>query len=155
MKKSPDPNTDHRIVSVVDISFEPELSSEDRAAVLDGLVAYNREQGFVWEHQPINVLARDEGGQIIGGLLGEINLRWLFVSALWVAPEKRGLDIGSALLREAEDRARERGCAGIYLDTFSFQARPFYERLGYELFGELTDCPPGEAKYYLHKRLSL
>jgi hypothetical protein len=40
----------------------------------------------------------------------------------------------------------------VYLDTYSFQARPFYERAGYRLFGELPDHPPGGAKYYLAKR---
>jgi hypothetical protein len=38
------------------------------------------------------------------------------------------------------------------LDTYNFQARPFYERAGYTVFGELPDHPPGGAKYYLAKR---
>jgi hypothetical protein len=41
----------------------------------------------------------------------------------------------------------------VYLDTFHFQARPFYERLGYQLFGTLPDSPPGGMRYYLYKRL--
>jgi hypothetical protein len=45
------------------------------------------------------------------------------------------------------------GCIGIYLDTYSFQARPFYERQGYTVFGVLADMPPGGAKYYLSKQL--
>jgi hypothetical protein len=39
------------------------------------------------------------------------------------------------------------------LDTFDFQARGFYERNGYELFGTLDDCPPGHKRYYLKKAL--
>ena len=54
----------------------------------------------------------------------------------------------------AESRARERGCIGVYLDTFEYQARPFYERLGYELFGTLEGYPPGYRQYYLAKRLA-
>ena len=49
--------------------------------------------------------------------------------------------------------ARERGCIGVYLDTYSFQARPFYERHGYAVVGVLPDMPPGGAMYYLAKRL--
>lgn len=115
---------------------------------------YNTEQGQLWEREPLNVVARDDDGRVVGGLIGEVNLRWLFVSALWVDEGARGSGIGSRLVREAESQARARGCAGIYLDTFSFQARPFYEKIGFTLFGELAGCPPGGAKYYLSKRLS-
>ncbi len=56
-------------------------------------------------------------------------------------------------MEAAERAARERGCVGVFLDTYSFQARPFYEGLGYTLFDELPDYPPGAAKHYLFKRL--
>lgn len=135
------------------VEFVSELDADDRRIVIDGLVAYNAARGHVWEHVPLNVLARDANENVVGGLLGEVNLGWLFVSALWVADEYRGTGIGAALVRQAEAEAIRRGCIGIYLDTFSFQARPFYERLGFEVFGELTDCPTGGARYYLSKRL--
>jgi hypothetical protein len=38
----------------------------------------------------------------------------------------------------AEVHARERGCHSAWLDTFSFQARGFYEKLGYDEFGTTT-----------------
>ena len=140
---------------MTDIRIEPvhEISADERLTVIDGLVGYNREQGFVWERGPLNVLARGAGGAVVGGLLGEVNLGWLFVSALWVDASVRGSGVGSRLMEAAEAEARRRACVGVHLDTFSFQARPFYEKLGFELFGELTDCPPGGAKYYLRKRL--
>ena len=40
-------------------------------------------------------------------------------------------------MRAAEEEARSRSCLGVFLDTYSFQARPFYEKLGYEQFGTL------------------
>jgi hypothetical protein len=40
------------------------------------------------------------------------------------------------------------------LETLSFQARGFYERYGYSVFGELDDFPPGHRKYFLKKNLS-
>jgi ribosomal protein S18 acetylase RimI-like enzyme len=60
----------------------------------------------------------------------------------------------SALMREAEAVARENGCTGIWLDTFSFQAPGFYEKLGYTVFGTLADYPPGHSRFFLHKTLS-
>lgn len=129
------------------------IAAEDRDAIVDGLLAYNAGHGARWAGRELSVVARDDAGAVIGGLLGETNLGWLFVAALWVAEPHRGLGVGSGLLAEAEQEARRRDCVGVYLDTYSFQARPFYERLGYQLFGTLSDCPPGAVKYYLYKRL--
>jgi len=56
------------------------------------------------------------------------------------------------LMGQAEGRARERGCHSTWLDTFSFQARGFYEKLGYEEFGRL-DYPPGHYRHFMRKRL--
>ena len=47
---------------------------------------------------------------------------WCFVE-LFVIPEQfRGQDLGSKLLPQAEDIARDRGCIGLWLDTYWFQA---------------------------------
>jgi hypothetical protein len=51
----------------------------------------------------------------------------------------------------AEAYARERGCRGAYLETFSFQARPLYEKLGFKVFGEIKDFPPGHSHFFLKK----
>jgi len=57
------------------------------------------------------------------------------------------------LLRATEDEGRRLGSHSAYLDTFSFQARPFYERHGYEVFGTLEDFPVGQQRYFLRKAL--
>ncbi len=54
----------------------------------------------------------------------------------------------------AEDYARYRNCHSAFLDTHTWQARPFYERRGYELFATLDDFPPGHQKFFLKKRLT-
>ena len=58
-------------------------------------------------------------------------------------------------MARAEAEARARGCVGAWLDTFGFQARPFYEALGYAVFGALEDQPPGHRRYVLMKRLDV
>lgn len=142
-----------RVKGVVVESAET-LADADRDVIVDGLLGYNADRGFPWAPRGLAVVARDRSGAVIGGLLGETNHGWLFVAALWVAERYRGRDIGTALLARAEREARRRRCIGVYLDTYSFQARPFYEQLGYRLFGTLPDCPPAGAKYYLYKRLT-
>ena len=64
----------------------------------------------------------------------------------------RGRGVGRELLDRAEVRTRERGCHSAWLDTFSFQARGFYEKLGYGEFGRL-DYPPGHDRHFMRKRL--
>jgi ribosomal protein S18 acetylase RimI-like enzyme len=54
-------------------------------------------------------------------------------------------------MNEAEAEAIHRGCRGAWLDTFSFQARGFYERLGYSIFGTIENFPPGHRRFFLKK----
>jgi len=77
------------------------------------------------------------GPQILVGLAGATYCGWLFVKYLWVSDTLRRQGVGRELMGQAEGRARERGCHSTWLDTFSFQARGFYEKLGYEEFGRL------------------
>lgn len=101
----------------------------------------------------LSVLLRDAAGEIIGGLWGRIGRGWLFVELLGLPPEARGQGMGTRIMTMAMDEARRRGCIGVWLDTFSFQARPFYERLGFTVFGEIKDYPTGHSRYFLERRL--
>jgi GNAT superfamily N-acetyltransferase len=130
------------------------LTAAEREAILGSLVDFNAARGFVWASQELAVVARDTDGVVVGGLLGHTNVGWLFVAALWVLESERRRGLGRAIMEAAEREAGRRGCVGVYLDTYSFQARPFYERLGYQVFGTLPDCPPGATKYYLSKRFA-
>ncbi len=56
-------------------------------------------------------------------------------------------------MAHSEEAAR-RGCRYAWLDAFSFQARGFYEKLGYTVLGTLEDSPPGHSRYFLKKNLA-
>jgi hypothetical protein len=58
------------------------------------------------------------------------------------------------LLESAEQEAGTRGCKIIFLSTYSFQAPGFYQKLGYELAGQVDDFPPGHQYCFLVKRLT-
>jgi GNAT superfamily N-acetyltransferase len=128
-------------------------TAEDREAVLAPLMAYNDERGPPHGFQRLSVLLRDPEGKIIGGLIGRIVYDWLYVELLAVPEGLRGRGVGAELMRRAEAGAIERGCAGIWLDTYEFQARGFYEKLGFEVFGTLDDHPRGMHRYFLRRRL--
>nr|WP_249680842.1 GNAT family N-acetyltransferase [Roseococcus pinisoli] len=98
-------------------------------------------------------LVRDEARNTLGGAIGSSYYGWLVIDLLWLPETLRGTGLGTQVMRLSEAEARARGCAGIRLDTYSFQARGFYEKLGFSLFGTLPDHPPGHTRYWLAKRL--
>jgi GNAT superfamily N-acetyltransferase len=130
-----------------------EPGEEERAIVLEALLEHNREAGPPTEMRPVAILVNDDDGKPVGGLYGRMFYDWLFVEYLAIPRAMRGQDNGTALMNQAEALARARGCIGIWLDTFAFQARGFYEKLGYTVFGELADYPRDAARYFLSKRL--
>ena len=133
------------------IALETAPSSDDEKIVLDGLRAFNVSVIGDPQMRPVDVFVRDDGGRVVGGLVGWIKWRWLYVSKLWIPESLRGRDIGSQLMATAEAHAWREGCLGAYLDTFEYQALPFYQKLGYELFGTLDGFPPGYRQFYLRK----
>jgi GNAT superfamily N-acetyltransferase len=91
----------------------------------------------------------------LGGLLGDIWAAWLQVRTLDVAAPARGRGFGTELMERAELYAVERGCTDAFLDTFSFQARPFYEKLGYRVFGMLENRPAGHQHCFMTKHFQV
>lgn len=67
--------------------------------------------------------------------------------------EYRKMGYGVQLLQELEKVAKEENCSLMHLDTFDFQAKEFYEKNGFEVFGTLENCPPGHARYYMKKEI--
>jgi GNAT superfamily N-acetyltransferase len=101
---------------------------------------------------PLCLALRDADGAVVGGVYGATMWSWLMIDGLWVAEGLRGQGFGSRLLGESERMAAERGCGGAWLGTFDFQARAFYERHGYRVFGELPGMPAGHTHFHLQKR---
>lgn len=103
--------------------------------------------------RPLVVPLRDEAGQMVGGLWGATVLSWMQLDMLFVPARMRGQGHGRALVCVAQAEARARGCRDMLVDTFSFQAGPFYEKLGFVQFGVLDELPPGHRRLYYRKRL--
>jgi len=119
--------------------------------VWDGLADYNRRFAPDDNYRHLRFFVRDAEGKVVGGLLGETYWGWLHIDILWLSQEVRGQDYGTQLMQQAEEIGRERGCRYAFLDTLSFQARPFYEKLGYAVFATQEDYPHGHERYFLKK----
>ncbi len=128
-------------------------SEADREAILAPLRAYNISHAGDPRIRPVALVLTDEAGEKVGGLWGRCSYDWMFVELLSVPEGHRGGNHGRALMAQAEAIARDHGCVGMWLDTFEFQARGFYEKLGFELFGTLEDHPVGRRRFFLRMRL--
>lgn len=130
---------------------DPELSE----ALEAGLDEFNfAATGTTKADQDVfSVKVTDDAGAIVGGLWGQTGYGWLFTQLLAVPDKLRGGGWGNRLMDMAEAEARVRGCHSAWLDTFEFQARGFYEKLGYECFGQIDGYPPGFSRFFMKKTL--
>jgi GNAT superfamily N-acetyltransferase len=135
------------------ISSEPHSNQEDATFVRDSLALFNVAVTRDSYYSPLAIFLKDERDAVLGGALGHVWGGWLDLDTLWVAEPFRGQGYGSRLLRAAEDEARMQGCQGVFLTTFSFQAKPFYERFGYEVVADIPDYPKGHSHHVLKKTL--
>ncbi|MGK9175389.1 GNAT family N-acetyltransferase [Yokenella regensburgei] len=131
-----------------------EITEHEQEALLDGLRAYNTP--FLTKHNrgELGVFCYDGEEKMTGGLIASCKSEWLCISYLWVSDTLRGSGLGSELMRRAENEAAKMGCVKALVDTFSFQALPFYQKQGYLLQMTLDDFPEkGIQRHYLTKTL--
>jgi GNAT superfamily N-acetyltransferase len=114
---------------------------------------FNEKHGRAYDFIALRLGILDSAGEVIAGLLGATGWQWLNIDILYVNADQRGLGFGRALVNAALALARERGCQGAMLDTFDFQARGFYQKLGFEVFATLDDMPPGHQRFWLKRAL--
>src|SRR5437763_1043166 len=133
------------------ITLEENPDAAAASLVRTMIYQHNRSVGKS-DYQPLTLLLRNAAGEVVGGLLGKTEWGWLHVDTLAIQERWRSQGYGTKLLAMAEAEGRARGCHDVYLDTFSFQARPFYEKRGYEVFGVLENFTK-HTRYFLRKKL--
>lgn len=129
------------------------IKEQDEKIIYQGLLEYNLARIEDKNPRDLGIYLQDETGEKVGGLIGNTHGNWLFVKYLWVREDQRGQKICSALLKQAEETAKERGCRYAFLDTFSFQAPAFYEKHGYMSVFTLEEYPVTGKRYYFTKTL--
>lgn len=134
----------------INVTDNPAQVDED--FVIDSLWAHNNKFDEVDIH-PLFITLRDEKNAIAGGLVARTWWGGLEVQYLWVSDDYRTHGYGRQLMQQAEKEALKRGCHMAYVDTFSFQAKGFYEKLGYREYGHLGNYAHKHTRYYLAKDL--
>ena len=127
----------------IELSETP--TKEDLNIISQGIKSYNQNHitdDVVFEQDTnFSVFARNDNGDIVGGIRASAFWNYCIIELLWLSDETRGKGVGSALMEKAESYAIKKGFAYMRTETLSFQAKPFYQKLGYQVFGELHDHP--------------
>ena len=106
-----------------------------------------------WDRRTFTLVLRAPDGRLLGGAHAILNMGLVEVRGLWVDPARRGEGLGRSLMAALEREAAARGITRVALDTYEWQARSFYEKLGYRVFGTLS-YPAGPRRFYMEKELA-
>ena len=136
----------------IELTDQPD--PEEVRRVDAGLDAFNNAGGRLEGVERLTVLARDEAGEVVGGVLARSWGKSSDVLIIWVDESHRGTGLGRRLMERTEEEACRRGGTLIYLDTFTFQAPEFYEKLGYQEDLRIGGFPDGIEKVHFSKRLT-
>jgi GNAT superfamily N-acetyltransferase len=132
-------------------------TSDDRVAldlVDDGIGEYNdAAEPRLSDVRPLACFAREDSGRAVGGAVGRTWGNNVELQQLWLPEALRKHGLGSELLRAFETAARNRGCTLAYLETWSFQAREFYEKQGYQVVLDISGFAPHLSKFTMTKSL--
>lgn len=132
------------------------VSHEENSDVFETLVfelrKFNMSHMGNEKSKPLSVIAADDSGNLIGGVSGRTIYNQLLIEILWVSESARGCGLGRSLMLRAESEAKARGCIAAQVDTLSFQAPNFYQKLGFEIVGKVAGIPNSPERFFLVKR---
>lgn len=135
----------------MDIEIYNESQNEIFNALVDNLRQFNFKMMSEERSKPLMVVIRDDSGEIVGGIAGRTIYHQFLIEVLWVHDDKRGQGLGIQLMELAECEAKKRGCIAAQVDTLSFQAPKFYEKMGFQIVGKVTDVKNSPDRYFLLK----
>lgn len=135
------------------VTVETDPDPAVRAKILAPLAAHNEAAAGPGHWGLLAVTVRDAAGEVVGGLWGRTGYGLLFVELLALGPARQQ-GLGRQVMAQAEAEARRRGLLGVWLDTFTFQAPGFYQKLGFIECGRITGYPPGHDRIFYVKRFS-
>ena len=133
-----------------------------KAFIENGIQAYNNEKNSsdVFRYYRDNAYTAPFGfyafldGEIVGGIIASKKMQWLAIDILFVAEKFRKHRLGSQLMREAITYCARENLIGIHLCTLDFQAKAFYEKVGFELIAEIKDWPAGVTRFEFIKYIN-
>lgn len=129
------------------------LTEEIRKQVYDGFSRHAIATIGVDEKiEPIAFVAM-EGGVFAGTVVVALFWGALHVKYVYVEEKYRGHGLGTRLMKQAFQYGMEHKCPFAFVETMSFQASGFYQKLGFMIELTRTGFSHGTSFYYLKKNL--
>ena len=135
------------------ISYEDNPSSEDLKLITDGIYTDANKKRGLDKLDHFCFFLRDKISKVVGAACGTMYYGCMYIDELWVEDNYRRQGYGKDLMLQAEELARNKDCKFITLNTMDFEARPFYEKLGYEIEFERKGYFKSSICYSLRKNL--
>ena len=138
---------------MITITLEDDPTGKTHRGLIEGIKTHTSEILPDMNQQTVTVTIRDAAGTLLGGVVGRIAEDSMYVDVVWNDDTVRGKGMGRQMMVMLEDEARKRGASEIWLYTMSFQAKPFYEKLGYTQFAELPWRGGTMKRHFMRKDL--
>lgn len=142
----------------MNIEITTQAKEQDAKTISQGIIDFNNSKisdlEAIEDEVKFSVFVKDDHGTVVGGIRAICFWNTLHIELLWLSEACRGKGIGRELLLSAEGFAKENGCEKALVETTSWQAKPFYEKVGYIHMATLNDKPKGYASHYLTKDLN-
>jgi ribosomal protein S18 acetylase RimI-like enzyme len=139
---------------MTEVRITDEVDGDAVAELRERVISYNLAATGFRDGRSLGCFVRDADGQLIAGLDGFSWGGYAKIEWLWVRDDHRRHGLGKQLVRAAEAEADKRGCRVMRVDSHTFQAPGFYEKLGYERIGFAADTPIGYGEVFFLKGLS-
>ena len=136
------------------VALEDDAEDEVHKGLMTGIRAFNAAAVPGLVSRKIVAAIRGEDGTLLGGVVGRLAGDSVYMEVVWNDESVRGTGLGRETMRLVEERARELGAREAWLYTMSFQAKPFYEKLGYSQFAELPWLGGKHAHHFMRKDLA-
>ncbi|MFD0699990.1 GNAT family N-acetyltransferase [Myroides pelagicus] len=144
-------------MNTISIEITQTPDPKDSKHISQGIVNFN--QAMIPDLEPIEAevkffaFARNQEGEVIGGIRATCYWNTLHIKLLWLDQNYRGQGMGQQLLKQTEQFAPKHDCQKALVETTSWQAKPFYEKAGYNHIATINDRPKGHVSHYLTKEL--
>jgi len=143
---------------LIDAFFNIAPATTDELAKLDQAITnFNIKTAAIQplaETHRLDFSVKNQSGEFLGGIQANLaNWGILYIELLFVFEQYRHHGIASLLLKHVERIACSHKCRIAHLNTFDFQAKDFYLKHGFSIFGTLDNVPEGHRRYYMKKNL--
>ena len=130
-------------------------SVNDAKAISDGIINFNRHTVGLEPYDDeikFSIFVKDNG-LVVAGLRAVCYWNTLHIELLWLDESCRGQGVWCKSNQTNRRVCKRKGFEKSFVETTSWQAKPFYEKLGYQLQYSIKDRPKGHEFFYLTKDL--